>query len=679
MPARLRKYAHRAVSALLCVAAIAAAGCHGPPNISYYGIAWVTMTAEPGNYTAYIVTVDSVTLTRNDGVVVTAVATPEIIDFTQIQNIAEMWSSEAVPTGTYVSASITLDYTSTSAGGSSVIAVMKNGAPVSATVLDYTTHAAATTYTVTVDFDAAEQPNITNTYASTSALLMNIDMDLGASGVVDMSTATPTVYVRPFLSIGHLPANNRLIRVRGPLINSSTDVQTYTVDIRPFYDEANNIGMVTLFSQPSTVYTLNGVSYLGSAGLDALSVLSAGTTMTAGFTTFQPDYNPLNQAYAGRFNLQYVVAGSTLEDFYTEGLSGDVISRTGNTLLLRGSTLFVNPADTFSYNVADAQVLLGPGTLVTADDNTKLTKLDSSSIAVGQHITARGIYTLSSTNVVMLDATGTSNTNTGSVRLQPSEVWGSLVSNAAGSLVMDASTINNWPVSAFDFAGNGATTPVASAFSVSTAEVALPAGTAVGDPIWVNGYTSPFGTAPPDFEAFALNNETSVQVAGGPIDGGIPTAAGDGGCGIGSQVCDPAVLQVVWSTTSATTQPFETASASGFALNLANASLASAVIQIGPESIEMKSLPSSPLIVPTALPITQLFSPRYCWGVPATATTTSTVTSSTALKAASSFATFIDGVNSTLSSSSPAAQLSARGIYDRATNTFTATSIDFVL
>ena len=73
--------------------------------------------------------------------------------------------------------------------------------------------------------------------------------------------------------------DTKLIRVRGPLINSSIDVNTYTVYIRPFYDEANNIGSLTLFSQPNTVYTLNGKGYVGTAGLQALSVLSAGTTI----------------------------------------------------------------------------------------------------------------------------------------------------------------------------------------------------------------------------------------------------------------------------------------------------------------------------------------------------------------------------------------------------------------
>src|ERR1700734_4006583 len=154
------------------------------------------------------------------------------------------------------------------------------------------------------------------------------------------------------MTIGHLPSDTKLIRVRGPLANSSVDVDTYTVYIRPFYDEANNIGQVTLFSQANTVFTLNGQTYIGNSGLNALSVLSAGSTMTAGFTTFQPDYNPLNGAYAGRFNLQYVVAGSSLEDNYTDGISGDVIARTGNLLTLRGATLILTTANTFYYETA---------------------------------------------------------------------------------------------------------------------------------------------------------------------------------------------------------------------------------------------------------------------------------------------------------------------------------------
>jgi hypothetical protein len=660
----------------MCAVAIIAAGCHGNPNTSGYGIAWVTVTDEPGDYTSYIVTIDSITLTRNDGAVVTSVATPEIVDFTQVHNIAEMWGSGAIPTGIYVSATITLDYTN------AAISVMVDGVPKAATVLDFTTGATPTTYAVTVNFDPQNQPNITPTYASTSASLIDIDFDLAASGRVSLATATPAVLVRPFLTVGRLPADTKLTRVRGPLINSSQDVSTYTVYIRPFYDEANNIGSLTLFSQPSTVYTINGNTYVGAPGLAHLGVLSAGSTMTAGFTTFVPDYNSLNGAYAGKFNLAYVIGASSLEDQYTEGLSGDVIARSGNTLTLLGSTLFLNTADTYSYNVKTTLVTLGPGTIVTADNNTTLTGLSADSVAVGQHISARGIYTLTANGTVLLDATGTSSTNTGSVRLQTTELWGPLVSSASNGLVMDLQAINNWPVSDYNFTGNGATAaqnPQPAAFSVNPAGLSLPIGTGAGDLVWIDGFATRFGSAPPDFYAVSVNNESSVQVAGAQAGGGLPTTPGTQMCGVGSQVCEPASLQVLWVVPPGTITPFEAVSGTGFSINLGNAYLATAVIRIGPESIDLKSLPASPLIVPTTLPVTTTFAPQYAFGNPDTASTTSTVTSTTALKIYSNFDTFITGLQAAMDAANPAKQLEARGVYNRATNTFTATSIDFVL
>jgi hypothetical protein len=691
---RLSKTLSKAASALVCAAAIFGAGCHSQGNTSFYGIAWVDVTAAPApQYASYVVTIDSITLTRSDNTIYTAVATPEVVDLTQIQNFAELWSSGAIPDGTYISATITIDYTAAAIAvrqGNTSVACLPSPPVGGCAILDAATKLAPTTYSITVQFDPLTQPTITPTFASTSAALMAVDFDLPASGYIDNSTSPPTVYVRPYVSIGHAPADTKLIRVRGPLANSSVDVNTYTVFIRPFYDEANNIGQVTMFSQPTTVYTLNGKVLIGNSGLSALSVLSAGSTMTAGYTTFQPDYNPTNGAYAGRFNLQYVVAGSTLEDIYTNGISGDVIAREGDTLTLRGSTLILTTDDTFEYDVNDCLVQLGSGTTVTADDNPLLKNLTESSVAVGDHITARGILVQTTVagqacglvtlgEAVLLDSTGTSATNTGSVRLQPNEAFGTLVSSAAGSLVMDLSSIDYWPVAAYNFAGNGTTAPAPATFSVNTEGLTLPAGTAPGDPIWVSGYASSFGAAPPDYLSFALNNELSVQTAGGALGGGVPTTPGSGVCGVGSQVCDPAVLSVNW--TAGTTTPFTTFSDASFIINVSNSAITSATIQIGSETLLMKSLPSSPVIVPTANATTETFAPRYSWGNPLTSTTTSasTTASTTQLNASSSFSAFVSGVTATLSSTQPAQQLVARGIYDRATNTFTATQIDFAL
>ncbi len=540
----------------------------------------------------------------------------------------------------------------------------------------------ATTYAITVDFDPANQPTITPTYASTSAVRLALDFDLAASGSVYSAGPTPVVFVRPIVTATILPADTKLTRVRGPLINSSIGVGTYTVYVRPFYDEANNIGTLTLFSQPNTVYTVNGNSYVGQPGLQALALLSAGSTIAAAWTTFQPDYNPANAAYAGKFNMVYVVGASTLEDQYTEGLSGDVIARTGDTLTVLGSTLILTTNNTYVYNIAPALVRLGAGTIVTADDNSTLTGLNANSIAVGQHISARGIYSLGPGNTVILDATGTSSTNTGSVRLQATEFWGSLVSSSAGSLVMNLQAINDWPVSDYHFAGNGATAaenPVPAAFSVDTGALSVPAGTVAGNPVWVDGFVSRFGSAPPDLGAVAVNNEASVQVAGGQVGGGASTLPGTGICGVGSQVCDPASLQVLWSV--GTAAPFATNTAAGFSLNLSNPDLATAVIRIGPESIDVKSMAASPLIVPTTLPVTSTFAPLYMVGNPATATTPagSSTPATTAFYQYSSYASFETKLNATIGAANPARQLEARGIYNRTTNTFTATSINFVL
>jgi hypothetical protein len=283
---------------------------------------------------------------------------------------------------------------------------------------------------------------------------------------------------------------------------------------------------------------------------------------------------------------------------------------------------------------------------------------------------------------IVIDSTGTSSTNTGSVRLQSTKLWGSLVSSTSSGLVMDLQTIDDYPVSLFKFTGNGSTAaqnPAPAAFAVSTPGLTLPAGAVSGDPVWVDGVSAAFGSAPPDFRAFAVNTEASVQVAGAQLDGGLSTAPGVGTCGIGSQVCEPASLEVVWRGT--VTAPFETFSTTGFSLKLNDPSLLySAVIRIGAETIDLQTLPSSPLIVPTTLPVTQTFSPRYAWGVPATASTTASVTATTSLSLSSVFADMIGGVADTINATkNEVLQLQATGVYNRSTNTFSATSLNFVL
>ncbi len=637
MNSSISQIVRKSSSLVLCAVACLGVGCHSRHNVnSGYGVAWITLTAEPGNFTGYIARIDSVTFTRSDGQVFTALATVEPVDFVKLGAVSELYGTATIPIGTYTAATVTLDYTSAS------VAVPVNGVPQIAKVVG-PTNAAVTTVPVVVTFDTANPLVIAPTPTTSSAVRVALDLNLAASNGVNLTTIPATVTVNPFITASVLSPDQKLIRVRGPLTNSSVPVGTYSVQIRPFYDEVNSLGSLTLFNDANTVYTINGTTYVGSAGLTALSQTSAGTTMTAAYTTFVPTSNTnASPAYpAGKFNPQYVVAGSTLEDFYTQGIEGDVIARSGSTLKLRGSILSLNSSGTFSYLVNDASVTVGASTIVTADGNSHLSGLSSSSIGVGQHIEVRGLYSLPSPTTPTVDATGATSTNTGSVRLEPTALYGSVVSAGAGSVAMNLQSIGPWPVSIFDFTGNGATAaqnPAASNFLVNPGTVAVPPGTISGTPLWISGYVTPFGSAPPDFTATAISTQAAV----------------------------PASLRVNW-TGSGTGAPFSGLANTGFSINLANANYGTGVIQIGTETIDLKSLAASPQIAPTTAPITTTFAPLFAVG-----------SAAAGIAVFSGFPAFVTKLNSTLSAKL-VQQFEARGLYNPVTNVFTATTVEIVL
>jgi len=498
-----------------------------------------------------------------------------------------------------------------------------------------------------VTFDPAHQPVIQPTYASSSAIRLAVDLDIAASSVVNMATSPPTVTVKPFMTVATSPSDNKPIRVRGPLINSSIGTGTYTVYVRPFFDEVDSLGTLSIFTDPAkTVYTINGTTYVGSAGLSVLSQTSAGTTMTAAYTSLQPTATLNASVTAGDFKATVVLAGSTLEDYFTQGLEGDVIARSGNTLTLRGSTLQLNDG-TSQYNDANAVVLLGPGTKVTVVGSATLTGLDYHSVSVGQHIIARGIYTLPASGVVTLDATGSS-TDTGSVRLVTTDLWGELVSSASGSLLLNLQTIDNWPVADYTFTGNGAGAVTPASYAVETTGAVTTGTPAAGQPLWIGGITTPFGSAPPDFNAFTINTEASV----------------------------PARLQVDW-TSAGTTAPFATLADTGLTIDLNGANFSAGVIRIGSESVDLKALTASPLIVPQAPPaatpgLPSIFLPAFAIG-----NLTSTA-STTAITVFNTFSAFVTQVPKSIVAATPALHFVATGTYDRVHNTFTASRIDVV-
>jgi hypothetical protein len=658
------------------VFSLAAAGCHRNNLTSGYGIGWFTVTDEPANFASYIVNIDSVVLTGVANGAVSVVTIPETVDFTKLKDVSELWASASIPNDTYTSATITVDYTSAN------ISVIVNGAPQQATVVN-SSGTAVTTIAVTVTLDPVNQAFIIPTYATTSGIRLAIDFDLAASNSVDYGKSPAQVTVNPYFTIATSAADNKLIRIRGPLVNTSVTEQTYSVYVRPFFDEVNTAGTLSMFDNaskfslsatastsptcPNTtpLFTINGTSYTGAAGISVLSQTSAGSTMTASYTTYHPTTTPI--ATAAIFCTVYMIGGSTLEDFYTFGVEGDVVARNGNTLTVRGPTLAATSAETVTFFETDANVILGSGTQVTEDDVPTNGSLNYNSISVGDHIVARGVCAANSTNCLInnaltLDATGTSQTNTGSVRLQPTEVFGSLVATAAGSLEMNLANIGIYPASAFNFAGTGTSTATDAApasYLVNTSALTLPTDLAVGGPVFADGIVAPFGSAPPDFTAAAVPDEAE----------------------------QPATLLFTYQS-AGTASAFSTLSDSALTLDLANTQLVSAQITIGAEVIDLTTLPAgTPMIVPQIVPtppppikvatanITEaqlppVFLPLFSVG-----------STANGISCFNSFTVFTSTLMKDFTAATPSAMvaLDARGTYNRATNTFTAAAVNVVL
>ncbi|HMD27921.1 MAG TPA: DUF4382 domain-containing protein, partial [Steroidobacteraceae bacterium] len=81
---------------------------------SSMGTAMVTLTDMPGDFLSYVVTVDSLQLTRADGTVVETVTTSTPVDFAKLVNLSEIISAQQIPPGNYVSATLALDYSAAS-------------------------------------------------------------------------------------------------------------------------------------------------------------------------------------------------------------------------------------------------------------------------------------------------------------------------------------------------------------------------------------------------------------------------------------------------------------------------------------------------------------------------------------------------------------------------------------
>ena len=596
------------------------AGCGGGNSTFAPGTPVITLSGTSGDFAAYRVginSVNSITLTSTDGTIVSASPQmpAESVDLAALTDLAELLAVQAVPAGTYKSATFTLDYTSAS------IWVNLNGQAVAATAVSSSGGALATG-TLTITFD----PNHPLVITRGQSTRLAIDIDLAASNSINIATTPPKVTVRPFLVMTPAPADATLMRARGLFVTVPSGSSDYVMNVQPLTDLRSALGAVTVSTNAQTYFNINGVAYTGAAGLTAMASLQENTP-TAAYGTL----GDLSGITPG-FHATAVYAGTSLESPLADHIRGVVSARSGNTLTVRGATLVTRFGVLVIQN--NATVTIGSATVVS-EDGVAAGGLTPAAISVGQQIDVSGQATRDTAGNISLDATA------GQLRLASTRIWGTLNSATIGSAKLDILSLGNFAPAGFNFAGTGTTAANPSAYVVNTGSLDESA-TAASTLLQVDGMVNAFGSAPPDFTAAAITPGTATEQR----------------------------LVIEWVNGGATA-PFLSDSSAGLVVALNNANLGTIhEIRTGPAALDLNTLssfPASPLITTVGADQSKL---QLAIG---------RATLSTGVSVFNSIGGFAAALSSTLNGTNKIYRLVAVGQYNIGTNTFVASRISVAL
>ena len=538
--------------AVSLVTVAVAFGLYACKNSDEPGVVAIGLTDTPGDFLTYTVDVTSLTLTKADStVVVQTLPQRTRIDFAQIVDLTEFMTGATIPAGSYVSATLNVDYTN-----ADIQVDDGNGVPVPVAPANIHDSQGVQVTTMTVKLDNARQLVI----APLRPSLLDLDFNLAASNFVDMSGINPLVTVNPLLVADVNPDAPKPHRIRGPLDRVDMQAGSFTLILRPFNLLQGDHGRVAFLTDSNTTYEIDQTSFRGSAGLSALA---AKPQLTATVAVGTLDLT------SRRFIATEVLAGTSVPFGTSDALTGNVISRSsGTTFVVKGAELVrSNGALIFRDTVT---VTVASGTTKVIKQGTTGT-FATGDISVGQRVTVLGTLTNTTVGSTTMDA------RSGLVRLLVTQLNGSVNSVVGNAVAMTLSRIDGRPIGLFNFAGTGTTGNDANpnSYQVATGTLDL-SGIGVGTPLKVRGFVRPFGqaTATDDFDAITLIDVTNA----------------------------PATLVVGWPSLEAA--PFSNPTANGMTVNLTNAGLLHDIFRGGVDT--RLSLSDAP-IVNAANPVRGLF------------------------------------------------------------------------
>ena len=207
----------------------------------------IGLTDAEGDFLSYAVDVVSIKLEKANGDTVQALPTRQRVDFADLVNVTEFVTSATIPNGTYVGATVRLDYSDAE------VSVEVAGIPTPASVVDENGDSLGV---VDVQLQLENANHIV--VAPGTPALLQLDFDLAATHVVNPLTNPVTATLDPVLVATIVPLDDREFRLRGPLVSVDEAAGSYIADIRPFNHPTAKNGQLTVLTTATTAFEVDG-------------------------------------------------------------------------------------------------------------------------------------------------------------------------------------------------------------------------------------------------------------------------------------------------------------------------------------------------------------------------------------------------------------------------------------
>lgn len=474
------------VATLLGAGLVACGGADTRTGDGDKGELAIALTDAEGDFVSYTVDVVSISLTKANGTQVETVPISTRVDFSHYTDMTEFLTVATVPAGVYVEATMVLDYSNAE------IIVEDNAGksvPVSAgNILDRDGNV-VNRMSVTVKLDGKSHLKIAHNVPNQ----LTLDFDLAAGHQVNFEAEVPYVTVKPYLLAEVNVDHHKPHRVRGPLKAVQADARKFQINVRPFThymkQSHRHFGVFNVHLNDATVFEIDGRAYQGEDGLNVLAGLPQYSAVIAlGEVRHHP---------RSRFDATQVYAGSSVPGGDLDVTQGSVVARSGNVLTVKGTTYLRNDGaltfnDTVEVTLADSTTVLKA---LTVDDDA----LGKDDISVGQYVTVFGTLSGGSGHHALNAANGVA-------RLEISHLkaaWSGVNNDIS---ILKLSRINGRDVAQYDFTGTG-NDPASDAdpnhYEVDKGTLDV-SSIKVDAEVRVRGHVTPFGSAPPDFDAITV-------------------------------------------------------------------------------------------------------------------------------------------------------------------------------